>query len=254
MTTKVPTWRRRLKRMAVDARNMPLRVMIWGAIIGLETMTAGTIFESNKTLLTIGSITLALAFVEAAISITFGLLASEANLRAQAFKGDPRQEVQKRAFGARCLALALLIIPVGYLANAYAFQAQMADWREYSGSEAQAMDRKNAEDYEMDSRERMQAAVNLERGIRPTHADLGKHPEMLFVALLLYVSVTIASGALWQPRPETEREAEHRRKMESSEKRRVTREANLKAKAEAERLASGRPSWFRGITFGRKVA
>lgn len=217
-------WKRRFTEAS---RNAPLFVLVTGLVLAIETLSAGGIFATNQTTLTVGSATVRLALVEAFVSIGCGLLASWGSMSAAAFKADPRPIQKRRAGSARLLAIALVIPPVVYLGNSLAFTHQHAAWEEWSGSEAEAAaQRANAED-PLDSIAREELAKSIE----PKTVSLdGIWALCILGALFLHGAIMLAAGTFYRPKPETEAEANRRFQEYKRLKARERRQAAKKAK------------------------
>ena len=126
------------------------------------------------------------------------------------------------------MAVLVLIAPVYYAGNCLGFQRQLAEWREYHGSQQEAADRAIATSHDVDSVVRAQAADNLRRGLRPERAEFDPF-STAWIALLLGCNM-LAIRLGWRVRPETPAEAARRHKAASVAKARHTREMNKRAK------------------------
>lgn len=230
------TLRRRLQRVGVAFRNLPLILLCCAISVSIEVFAAGGIFQMNHGQVSILGFPVQLAPVEALISLGFGLLALWLATTAAALKADPRREQQRRAGRAQLLAVLLLFPPIYYAGNCFAYQRQVAEWREYSGSAAEAADRALANDPRVESRVREDAAIALQKGMEPKVArlDLGS----MTWAALLYLSNMLAARFGWRPPPETPAQARAREQAIRAAKARWTREQNKKLKAKAEAAAA----------------
>lgn len=231
LKTLAQAWRP-FKRQAQALRNAPLFLLAGIVSISVEVFAWGGILAENMATVTIAGHTVRLAYAEVAMSTAFSLAALALAGAAAAQKADPRPEQRRRAWAAQWLAIVVLIAPVYYAANCLALQRQLADWREYSGSEAEASDRALAADPMVDSLVRGQASVALRRGIKPERAefDIGA---TLWIALILGCNM-LAVRCGWRARTETPAEAKARIKAMSVAKARMTRERNKKAEPQRE--------------------
>lgn len=217
-------WKRRLSEAS---RNAPLFVLVTGLVLAIETLSAGGIFATNQTTLSLGSATIRLAWVEAFVSIGCGLLASWGSMSAAAFKADPRPVQKRRAGVAGLLAIALVAPPVLYLANGTAFTKQHEVWEQWSGSPAEAAVIAAVAADPLDSIAREQ----LEKSIEPTTVRMdGIWLGCLLGAAFLHGAIMLAAGTFYRPKPETEAEANRRYQEYKRLKARERRAAAKKAK------------------------
>lgn len=227
----------RLKRRAGLLRNAPLFVLCAAVSLSIEVYAWGAILNENVGTVAIFGHNVRLAYPELVMSTAFSLVALVLGAAAAGFKSDPRPTQRRRAFAAQCLAVMVLIVPVYYASNALAYQRQLADWREYSGSEAEAADRCMAEGScqggYVDSVERSRASIRLQRGVRPERADFNIE-SFLWVALVLGCNMA-ALRLGWRPRPETPAEAKARETAMRSAKAKFTRERNKRARLSDEK-------------------
>lgn len=168
------------------------------------------------------------AWAHAAVSLSFTAFAIVLASAAGAMKADQRPEQKRRAFGAMVVAFAMMTVPAGYAAGALAFQERLAAFEEYSGSDAEAADRRLANDETADSRERANAAEALKQGQRPEAAKLDGSFWVSFawVGFVLLLN-TLAVRAGRRAAPETEAQARRRRakaKGETPKRGKVERE------------------------------
>lgn len=239
-----PRWKR---RFAEASRNAPLFVLVTGLVLAIETLSAGGIFATNQTTMSVGPWEIRLAWVEAFVSIGCGLLASWGSMSAAAFKADPRPVQKRRAGSARLLALALVIPPVVYLGNSLAFTHQRAAWEEWTGSQAEAAVLRAVAADPNDSIAREDA----EKSIEPKSVRMdGVWLLCLLGAAFLHGAIMLAAGTFYRPKPETEAEA-NRRYQEY--KRLKARERRQAAKKEAARLnrENGVPNMLKLIQTGK---
>lgn len=216
--------------------NAPLAIL-GGLMLGaFACFSAGTIFETNGASLNVFGFALPLAPVEAVFDLGCGALAFLGTLAASAFATDPRREQRDRAVPAVLLALALIGIPVSYLANGFAFERQKADWKAYAGSEAEAADKAIVSDQMNDSQVKADASQRLQGSAKPTRAK-AEAPDWL-KAGVLHLLTMLAAGAFRREHPETEAQRQTRIDAEDRERRRLKRLAN-KAKKEREEKGDG---------------
>ena len=233
MTNTIQKAWRRIKRSSGALRNAPLFLLTGVVSISVEVFAWGGILAENAATVTILGYTVRLAYAEVAMSTAFSLAALALAGAAAAQKADPRPDQRRRAWAAQWLAIVVLVAPVYYAGNCLALQRQLAEWREYSGSEAEASDRALAGDRMVDSMVRAQVAMNLRRGIKPERAefDVGA---TLWVALILGCNM-LAVRCGWRARPESPAEAKARIKAMSVQKARATRERNKKENTQVQR-------------------
>ncbi|NDC76081.1 hypothetical protein EBZ70_12610 [bacterium] len=172
------------------------------------------------------------ALFHSAKSVICGLLAFVGSAIAGSLRDDPRKEVSSRAWQARAVAFALLVIPVGNLASTFAFDREAKAWETYQGSDAYEADKTLANDPQADSRERRDAAERL----TPPGKSQPDFPDWA-QAIFLHLLVMWSASAFRAPRPLTEAQRAALEKQEarkaSAAKARATRERNAKAKAAA---------------------
>lgn len=218
-----------LKRLRDVLRNAPLFTLCGVVSISVEVFAWGGILNENHATVEILGQTVRLAYAEVASSTAFSLLALVLAGAAAALQADPRVSQRRRSGWAQLLAVLVLIAPVYYAGNCLGFQRQLANWREYHGSQQEAADRANATDHDVDSVYRIQAAQNLHRGLRPERAEFD-WASTGWIALLLGCNM-LAVRLGWRVRPETPAEAARRHRAASVAKARHTREMNKRAKA-----------------------
>lgn len=243
------------KKFAVVSRNWPVIGFSLAAILAFDVYSGLGIFLINKEVVEVFGVSVRLAPIEAAGSLLCGLLSLFGSIAASEMKTDPRPEQRARAFGARVISVLLLIAPVTYLGNALAFQAQTTAWEEYHGSEAHKAALAQSQDDTIDSLARRQAAIDLEKAIKPLSPKFDAFRWLW--AAFLYGMVPFAAAAFHRAKPETEAEANRRVAAVKAENDRLLREAELKAetdkaRAEAAAAALGRePLNLFGIKFGQ---
>jgi len=243
------------KKLGVATRNWPVIAFSLAAILAFDVYSGLGIFLINKEVVEVFGVSVRLAPIEAAGSLLCGLLSLFGSIAASEMKSDPRPEQRNRAFGARCLSVMLLVAPVTYLGNALAFQAQTKAWEEYHGSEAHKAALAQSVDDTIDSLARRQAAVDLEKAIKPLAPKFD--PFRWLWAAFLYGMVPFAAAAFHKAKPETEAEANRRLAALKAEQDRLIREAELKAEADARRAEAAREALGReprnlfGIKFGQ---
>lgn len=240
-------WPRRFRKAGVALRNAPVTVIGIGAILAFEAYSAGGIFQTTTESVMIGALVVALAPIEAVGSLLCGLLAFFGAQQGAKMRADLRPEVRSRAWQTTMLCIMLNLAPITYLGTAFAFQAQTAEWRQYVGSEEYKADLSAANDPDLDSMARREAANKLWRAQKPKTVRFDElYISRWFWAAFLYGAVQIAAGAFWIPRPETPAEARERIAKDRAARSAATREANRKA-AEAEqkrvRAAAAKTGW-----------
>lgn len=224
---------RRLKRLGGALRNLPIFALCAIVSISVEIFAWGAILGENVGTVTILGQTVRLAYAEVAISTSFSLAALVLAASAAAFKADPRPDQRRRAFGAQFLAVCVLAAPVYYAGNALAYQAQLASWRTYSGSEAERADRalaagESPDGLGVDSMVRAEAARRLRQGIQPERAEFDPL-STLWIGLILGANM-LAVRLGWRARPETPAEAKVRIAALRAAKAKDTRERNKRAR------------------------
>jgi hypothetical protein len=174
------------------------------------------------------------ALFHSAKSIICGLLAFAGSAIAGSLREDPRKEVSGRAWQARAVALALLVVPVGNLASTFAYDREAKAWETYKGSDAYEADKGLANDPQADSRERREAAVRLTPPgkSQPGIADWSQ-------AIFLHLLVMWSASAFRAPRPLTDAQRATLAKQEATAakvaKAKATKARNAAAKAKAAR-------------------
>ena len=227
MTKKVTLTGARIKRALVNLRNVPLMLACVAVALFMEATAAGGIFQTNTAVVEAWGMQVRLAFLEAGMSLGLGLAALFMGAVAAELKNDPRPEHRKRAGAARLFSFVLLIAPVYYAGQSFAYQHQLAKWAEYTQSEQYTIDRQMAEDRSLDSMARREAAYELRQAIRPLKPEfeLGA----FLWAFLIYGAVVEAVRLGWKPRPETEAERKRRIAADAAAARKAKREAEKKA-------------------------
>lgn len=231
MTNKLATFARRCKRMGGALRNLPLFLLCGIVSVSVEVFAWGSILTENVATVSILGWDVRLAYAEIGMSTAFSLAALVLAAAAAAQKADPRPDQRRRAGAAQFLAIVVLIAPVYYAGNCLAYQRQLADWSEYSGSEAEAADRNLAASNTVDSLVRLQATANMHRGIRPERAEFDPLATA-WIALLLGCNM-LAVRLGWRARPESPAEAKSRLAMLRVAKAKHTRERNARERDES---------------------
>lgn len=231
--TKPITMQRSWQRFLVDWRNAPLFVLCCVVSVSIEVYATGGIFQMTTATVQIGPLSVPLAPVEALISFSCGLLAIWASMAAAKAKADPRPDQQARAFGARLLSLGLLVTPIYYAGNSFAFQKQLSSWSEYHGSAQETADMRQAQDRTLDSLSQRDAAYALQRSAKPQRAEFDFFCTLW--AALLYGLNALAAGGCWLSKPETAAEAKRRIASERAKRAAQTRANNRKAQDRAAR-------------------
>lgn len=231
MTKSLSLLARRVKRWAPALRNAPLYLIAGAVSVSIEVFAWGAILAENQARVEILGTQIRLGYAEVVMSTAFSLAALILSGAAAAFQADPRPQQRRRAGAAQCLAIMVLIAPVYYAGNCLAYQRQLAQWSEYSGSAAEAADRALTADRGADSRMRAQAAMNLRAGIRPERAEFDP-AATAWIALLLGANM-LAVRLGWRARRESPAEARERRLRERAAKSAWTKAQNAKAEARA---------------------
>lgn len=233
----------RCKAIADDLRNLPLFVLCVVVSLSVEVYAWGAILNENVGTVAILGHQIRLAYPEVAMSTAFSLVALVLGAASASMKSDPRSSQRRRAWAAQFLAVAVLTVPTFYAANAVALQAQLASWREYSGSETEAADRELANSPAVDSLVRAQASSNLRRGIQPERADF-EIGSFLWIALILGANMAAIRFG-WRERRETPEEARHRLAVMRADKAKITRERNKRARQKDSKAPASNVSIFR---------
>lgn len=228
MTKNINALAKRCKRLSGSLRNAPLFLLCGVVSISVEVFAWGSILAENRATVDILGYSVRLAYAEVAASTAFSLLALWLAGAAASAKADPRPAQRRRSGAAQFLAVCVLIIPVYYAGNCIAYQRQLTEWQEYSGSEAQAADRALAADVAVDSVVRAQAAANLRRSIRPERAEFDPLATAWIAMLLGCNMLAVRLG--WRARPESPAEAKARLAALKVAKAKHTREVNKRAR------------------------
>lgn len=221
----------RFKRFSNTLRNAPLIALCACVSLAIETFAWGAILAENTGTLDIAGVSVRLAYPELVTSTAFSLAALVLSAAAAAMKADPRLDQRRRAWAPQLLAVVVLIAPVYYASSCLALQAQIREWTEYHGSDAEKADRDIASGVSpdgrgVDSQVRADAAESLKKGIRPLHPDLVHLiPSLLWVSLILGCNM-LAIRAGWRSKPETPAETKARLAALRAAKAKATRERN----------------------------
>lgn len=219
MTQKSPFPSQR--KLAAALRNAPLAVCCVTLSLSLEAFAGFGIIEQTPGVF---------GWFEALLCVSCGMASLALSANATDLKRDPRPEVRRGAYGARIVALMLLIPSTYYVGQSFAYQKQMADWRAFHGSAEEAaltaIVHGQSGEY-VDSQVRLEAASALARGAKPERAAFD--PLATLWAGLILVLNCLAMGVGRKPRAETESEAKRRIAHVRAMKARATREANAKA-------------------------
>ncbi len=215
------------------ARNLPLFVLAPIGALSLDAFSGLGIFQLNTATVEFGGVTIHLAALEAASSVTCSMLALIGSMAAAALLADPRKEIRQRAPFAAALALMLTIAPINYLGASMSYQKALSEHSEYANSKAEANDLLVASkpmDYGEDAV--FEARENLKKSSKPLTAPL-KY-ECYAWAAFLYAVIMLATGAFWRPAKETPAQETARIQDERSAKSAATRERNRLAKLASE--------------------
>lgn len=230
----------RVQQVAEDLRNLPLFTLACVVSLSVEVYAWGAILNENVGTVQILGYSVRLAYPEVAMSTAFSLAALVLGAAAASMKNDLRPKQQRRATAAQALAVVVLLVPVYYASNAIAYQAQLAAWREYSGSEAEAADRLLANDLAADSITRREAAKALRSGIQPERAEFDLF-SFLWVALVLGCNMAAVRFG-WRARAETPEEAKSRIAGMRAAKAKETRERNKRARQKEMKATAKSPN------------
>ena len=202
-----------IKRGAL--RNAPLVLLGAGMLAAFEVFASGYVLRVA---------TGPLAYAECVMLFGCSGLSFWLMLSGSAFAADPRPKQRERALPARLAALAALAMPVTFLANGVAYDRQIAEWKAYAGSPAEAADKAIIADPMSDSRDRTMASLRLQRAGKPASAEPGFGDMMM--ALMLHGVVLLSAATGRRERPETEAEARRRFAAERAAKAAKTRRRN----------------------------
>jgi hypothetical protein len=216
-------WRSLARRTAIACRDLPLIACCVALAVSLEAFAAYGIVTQTPGVF---------GLLEAALCLSCGLASLAVSAASSDMKRDPRPDVRKHAWKARIVALMLLIPSTYYVSQTFAYQAQVAAWRQFSGSEEEAALRAivtGASGEYVDSQVRLEAARSLERSQKPERAsfDIGS---ALWAGLILGLN-SLAVGVGRRPRPETTSERERRLAQARAAKAARTRARNEKQAA-----------------------
>lgn len=224
MTNKIIPSAARIKRAGSALRNAPLFALATVVTLSVEAFAWAGILSENMAVVELPWVTINLGFAEVAMSTAFSLAALVLAGAAAAQKADPRREQQRRAWATQLLAVLVLIAPVYYAGNCLALQRQLAEWRQYSGSDQHQADLRDSQDMMLDSMMRRESADRLGKAAKPERAEFD-FGSTLWIALLLGCNM-LAVRLGWRARPETPAEAKAREKAMAVTKGRITRERN----------------------------
>lgn len=223
-------WRgAKAKRFWGDTRrNLPLTLLTVAVALSIDAYGVLGIFQMTPATVEVFGHVIGLAPFEAALTIGCGLLALAGSAAAADLRHDPRPSIRRTAWRAQALAAFLLLPQINAASEAFAFQGQLAVWREYMSTDAPERARQASA---LDPQDGI-AREELARAARPLDADFDLGC-WIWAAFLLGANM-LAAGVFRKPRPETEREAERRYRAFKAAKAAETRKANLAAKAKAE--------------------
>jgi hypothetical protein len=163
------------------------------------------------------------AVQHASLSVVCSLLSFFGFGLAGRLKDDIRPYVRRRALPLRCIALALLLVPIGYLGSSFKMDRERAEWNAYVTSPAYDRDVELASDLESDPYE---SAAAAERIVPPTNAQLDIVQFEWWLAAFFQFALIFASDAMRVPAPVTEDEVKHWRSVAAGKKGAATRKAN----------------------------
>lgn len=181
------------------------------------------VLESKATIGAYNSVTDPVAALQhSALSLVCALLAFFTFGFAGRLKDDERPHVAARAMAARVVALAFLIVPVGYLGSAFKADRQASHWAAYSASPAYDADVALAGDMMADRYAREGAA---DRIVQPTTPDLTLADGEWWMAGFFQFLLIFASDALRVPAPITQEERVRAKRSAAAKKAAATRKA-----------------------------
>lgn len=174
------------------------------------------------------------ALIHATISAVCGLAAFVAMAFAGILSLDERPQVRGQAFGARLIALAMMLVPIGNLAGAINMDHRLAAWDAYVASPAYELDKEIVADKMADSHLKADTSLKL---VPPTQAEFD--PLAYAIAVFLHAMTALLAGVrLAPPITQAERDAmEKARLAQIEETKRLERNARqrerrrIKAKA-----------------------
>src|SRR5689334_18396546 len=152
------TFERLLRKAPNALRNAPLFLLTAAVALAMEVFAAGGIFAENHSVVSIGAVSVSLAYAEAIMSASMTLVSLVLAGAAAAQKADPREDQQKRAGWTQTIAIAVLLAPIFYAGSCVALNTQRAEWLAYHGSDAERADQALAHDAGADSIVRQNAA------------------------------------------------------------------------------------------------
>lgn len=174
------------------------------------------------------------AILSAGKSIGFSLLAFFGMAVATHLATHERAASRSQAFAARIVAIGCMTIPVGNLASYLALERQEKQWEVYVSSPAYTADKELTQDYNADSRARLEAARNL----TPPSVGERDFPDWL-AAIFWHALVMWAAGVRFAP-PMSDAERAAAAADAKRERERTRRQERRKAqKKQQQRQASG---------------
>lgn len=208
--------------------NLPLFALLCAAAVTAEAITFRLlwVYESDHLVAVLYSL----------LTVTFALAGIVISAVAARRKSDPRPAERRKA-GAAVVVSWLLILPSSFIGGgAMALKIQDRAALEFAGSEAYRQTLALSKE-STDERVRAQAALDLERAIRPTQARMGD-PAYLggvlsFLTIMALPLIAAANGMASAPETATERK--RREAAVRARKAALTREANAKEKARLDR-------------------
>jgi hypothetical protein len=184
----------------------------------------------------------------AALSALAATLAFAGFNIAGSFKDDIRHYVRRRVFAVRAVAIAFLLIPIGFLGSSLKMDRLDAFAAAYENSDAQRADAILASDMMADRYDRAAARDRL--SAQPT-PDLSLADGEFWIALFILGVLNFAADALRIPAPVTAEEAAHIRKLEIAAKGQATKRRNKAAREAKKRAAAAPPKRFRLLAGGK---
>ncbi len=259
------------KKTGIACRNLPLTLTAMAILTCVELFTAGGIMQTTTETVSVFGYTIALAALEIGISYGSGILAIIGFGVAAELKSDPRPEQREREANTFKAAIAALVIPIFFFANALAVQVQRAQRLEYIASERYEIHRATAlgqclelapgEECYVGPDEQAHAQRQLSSAdeVKTARID-GAWFAALAAAVFVYGVLGWAKMAFHKPKPETPWEAKERvAAQRRADARRRAREKQAAEIAKLEIVAAkdrvkDRPGFIRGLFLGFKKA
>lgn len=230
------------RRKRKSAGNGPVFALTLAAVVAIELYAASGVVALGERAFMLAGHTVQAHLVEIAITLACSLLAVVVQASAAAMRHDPRPEQRRRAGGASALSLIILMIPMAYLASAFALPRQWAEHRAYVGSPAMVADQAIAADPMADTRVQAEAALRLIQASAPAKPEpsMGEWAK----AAVLHVALWLVGLLALRAPPETERERNRREAREAEDRR--------QREEERRRRQARRNPWWPFSEIGRR--